>query len=140
VNYNQPGIPANARFPNAWLTTPIEYVSDDNLIDQFQQEKAFQWYRLGGKSGQSCGFGAPFRQADGCNDGDFKGRSQEFIDCHDFSGLVAPGHAYALWGVGPTKLTLGSGVCSTFLPELSDVPYDPSNGTVSNGHIYRFGP
>lgn len=136
-----PGVPANAGFPYEYITTPIAYVgSEQNLIDQFAQAPTFQWYRLGGKGGTSCGFGEPFRVATGCSADDFKGRTTTFTQCSDFSNLVTPAHAYSLWGVGPTKRTLGSGVCSTFLPELSDVPYDPSNGTVSNGHIYRFGP
>ncbi len=136
-----PGEPANARFPYVYITTPIAYISsNDALVDQFNSSKdpkfakRYQWYRMAGSKGTSC---VAYPNI-GCAPDDFVGRSQIICNCGPYKGIASWGNAYGLWGTGPTGRSLGAGFCTGH--PLDDVPYDPSNGTVSNGHIWRFAP
>lgn len=136
-----PGEPANARFPYVYITTPIPYLSsNESLVDQFHSSDhpkfrtRYQWHRMAGMPGTSCLTYPPT----GCSADSFVGRSQTFTSCGPFKGIATWGNSYGLWGTGPTGRSLGAGICASH--PLADVPYDPSNGTVSNGHIYRFGP
>lgn len=136
MSYDQNGVP-NARFPYHYMTTPIEYISSvDVLMDRFSNYKSYQWYRLQGMAGPvNCWV------ENNCTMGydDYSGRTASFESCGKWQGLFSRSHAYVLWGTGPTGRALGAGVCNTSHP-LEDVPYDATNGTVSNGHIFRFGP
>lgn len=53
------------------------------------------------------------------------------------SGMMTRSHSWFIYGPGPADLYDRSG---TFWIRLTDQPYDPSNGTVSQGQIVRTGP
>lgn len=132
---------ANARFPYVYITTPIPYlVSNDSLKDQFSSgvnpsfTHRYQWYRMSGSSGSTC-LSYP---NNGCSGDSFVGVTNDILGCPPFRGIASRGNAYALWGTGPTGMSLGAGFCKG--TPVDDMPYDPTNGIVSIGHIYRFGP
>lgn len=134
-----PAVPANALFPAEYLTTPVDYVAGqiEAFTNVLTHSRGPQWYLLQGTTGVTCTFGAPYRVASGCFPADFSSRSQEFMNCAEFDGLIDPVHAYMLWGAGPDGFTIPAPPCSGMLPSFA--PYDPTNGLVSNGQIYHFG-
>lgn len=137
-----PNMPANSQFPSEYLTTPVDYI--EGRLEVFTHEMAPdkggpQWERLQGQPGATCAQGRPFRVAKACSNSDFTSRTRGYLHCPDFEGLIEAEHAYVLWGAGPTGRIMGTGKCSRFSPETNDTPYDPTNGAVSNGHIYLAG-
>jgi prepilin-type N-terminal cleavage/methylation domain-containing protein len=119
-----------AGLPNWLLTSPIAYISSDvSLTDEFSGFEVYSWYRL--KSpGAFCWEAYPPYNWIGCqpDNGDFDARRLNYMQ--NFPGMnVSPGAHYGIIGAGPTGIVL---------PET--VRYDSSNGTMSDGRIWRFGP
>lgn len=129
-----PGEPANAHFPYHHLTTPVEYVSSvDVFRDVLTNTRRYQWFRMQGQGGMFC-----WNEHSNCFLDTFASFTNDYVNCSTFDGIVSRSHAYLLWGSGPIPRFMAAKPC-TGVPEEAR-PYDPSNGTVSEGQIYRAGP
>jgi prepilin-type N-terminal cleavage/methylation domain-containing protein len=107
------------------LTTPIAYVTDGMVFwDVLGTSWVYSWKRLSG-TGISCLHWPPMS---GCDpDTDFAPEGLAWKA--DPDRACPPNPRYVIIGAGPTGLVL---------PELA--MYDATNGTVSEGRIYRYGP
>jgi len=123
-----------AGLPNWLLTTPIAYISSDvSLTDEFSGFEVYSWYRLR-SPGTFCWTGGPAYDCSACMDDgeDFNTRREDWIN--NYPGhMCPPGAHYVLVGAGPTRVILEDS-------EAKMDMYDASNGTVSKGKIYRYGP
>jgi len=119
-----------AGLPNWLLTSPIAYISSDvSLTDEFSGFEVYSWYRLR-SPGTECDWGwVPYDWTNCRSDnGGFNARRENYIQ--NFPGMnVPPGANFGIIGAGPTGIVL---------PET--VRYDASNGTISDGRIWRFSP
>lgn len=130
----------NVVFPGDYLTTPVDYLMGQEQVLQsvLWPDGRIHWFRLQGLPGISCGRGTRWDQ-EMCHPVDFRHRTDQYLNCSDFAGLVTKDTAYLLWASGPSGQILGSGPCSQIHPAYHDVPYDPTNGLMSNGHLFHFG-
>jgi prepilin-type N-terminal cleavage/methylation domain-containing protein len=122
-----------AGYPSFIITTPIAYVSDGLVFyDEFSQFEVYSWYRM--KSpGIWCDWCIPPDHWGICQDdaGTFDDRKAGYLA---YPGTMCPVNAYyAIFGAGPTGEVLGATMNDMLM-------YDASNGTVSKGKIYRYGP
>lgn len=124
----------NAGLPFHLLTTPINYASSQDIfVDVYLNARGYVWWRLQGTPGISC-----YSLGVSCMQDNFKMRSAQYLNCPVFRHLVTPLQSYVLQGAGPTQRIIGAGPCQS--GTYQDVPYDPTNGAISNGHVYYFGP
>lgn len=118
------------------LTTPIAYISSIPT-DPFSSAPGFIWYSYReGRDGDRTGYIITSFGPDG-DDLENGGKNN---DCGDLAAVLCGRHGdisevHALPGSGRFVADL-----STRLARLAETTYDPTNGTVSSGDLWRIGP
>lgn len=124
------------------LTTPVAYISSiENYASPFWPNQNYYDWQLG-PDGVSHGYydvGATYLYGASIQPTRHMPTVAMAQDnpAWESSGMMKPQHSWFIYGPGPADLTDKSG---TYWINANDQPYDPTNGTVSQGQIARTGP